>query len=94
MPTEMVHPINVEKGQPSYSSRLNVTTRATTVAVGEGLELNPRYFASTPGILKIVQLVRMNHLCLCLCSFSCYVCSFCCCYFLNVTVKTLTELLY
>lgn len=59
-PNELGQPIGLEKGPTSYSARVNVTTRASTVGIGEGLELSPGYLISLPGILKIVQLVSAS----------------------------------
>lgn len=52
----------------SRSGRLTATLKAEPIPVGEGLKLNPGYFKTCPGVLKILQIVSFfngllkNHL--------------------------------
>lgn len=59
MPAEVpvVHTVHVDKSPPKYSAGFTVRARAQPTSVGEGLELNARYFATIPGIIKIVEVV-------------------------------------
>jgi len=57
MPAEVVHSSSVEKGPPQYSTAFTIRTRAVDSGVGEGLQLNGRYFITFPGIIKIVQVI-------------------------------------
>lgn len=43
----------------SRSGRLTATFKAEPIPVGEGLKLNPGYFKTCPGILKILQIVSV-----------------------------------
>ncbi len=62
MPAEL-HTTHVEKSPSKYSAAFTVRARVQPTEVGEGLQLNARYFASIPGIIKIVQLVSLSFLC-------------------------------
>lgn len=48
----------VQRGAPKYTAAMSIVGKAQTTGIGEELVLNPQYFATTPGILKIIQLVR------------------------------------
>lgn len=61
MPVEVQHSTDVEKGPPTYSSAFAVRASAQATGVGEELVLNHRYFASIPGILKLIQVVSSSH---------------------------------
>ena len=41
----------------SRSGRLTTTFKAEPIPIGEGLRLNPGYFKTCPGIIKIIQIV-------------------------------------
>ncbi|XP_064467476.1 MARVEL domain-containing protein 1-like [Ornithodoros turicata] len=41
----------------SRSARVTATVKVEPVSVGEGLKLNPYYFKTTPGIIKLVQVL-------------------------------------
>lgn len=41
----------------SRSARVTATVKVEPIAVGEGLKLNPYYFNTVPGILKLIQVV-------------------------------------
>ncbi|KAH8019852.1 hypothetical protein HPB51_022824 [Rhipicephalus microplus] len=50
----------------SRSARVTATVKVEPVAVGEGLRLNPYYFKTVPGILKLIQVadeLRNSHTC-------------------------------
>lgn len=56
----MASPIDTQskqKSDVSHSVGVNVTTKAESTRIGEGLEVNPWYFKSIPGILKIIELI-------------------------------------
>lgn len=46
------------KTDTSRSGGVKVTTKAESTGIVDNLELNPWYFRTVPGILKMVQLVR------------------------------------
>lgn len=41
----------------SRSARVTATVKVEPIAVGEGLKLNPYYFNTVPGILKLIQVL-------------------------------------
>lgn len=59
LPVEVHRSVEVEKGPPTYTAAFGVRGSVQTTGVGEELVLNPRYFASIPGILKLIQVVSL-----------------------------------
>lgn len=58
MAAEVNHTMtHVQKSQPQYRTNFQSRVRAEPTGVGEGLELNVKYFISLAGILKLVQIV-------------------------------------
>lgn len=47
----------MHKSQPRYSGQMMTRVKVESTGVGDGLELNERYFLTLPGIIKIVQIV-------------------------------------
>jgi len=47
----------VQREAPHYSAAMTVRAKAQSTGVGEELHLNPRYFVTISGILKLVQLL-------------------------------------
>lgn len=52
-----VQTTNVQKTDTSRSMGVKVTTKTESTGIADNLELNPWYFKTVPGILKLVQLV-------------------------------------
>ncbi|CAL1281219.1 unnamed protein product [Larinioides sclopetarius] len=51
-----VQTTNTRKTDTSHSVGVKVTTKAESTGITDNLELNPWYFRTVPGILKLVQL--------------------------------------
>ena len=47
----------VTRQPPKYEAGVTFRMKAQSTGVGEELHFNPEYFATTPGIIKLVQLV-------------------------------------
>lgn len=54
-----VQTTNVQKTDTSRSMGVKVTTKTESTGIADNLELNPWYFKTVPGILKLVQLVSV-----------------------------------
>ncbi|KAF8787102.1 hypothetical protein HNY73_008731 [Argiope bruennichi] len=52
-----VQTTNTRKTDTSHSVGVKVTTKAESTGITDNLELNPWYFRTVPGILKLVQLL-------------------------------------
>uniref|UniRef100_A0A2L2YAU2 CKLF-like MARVEL transmembrane domain-containing protein 4 n=2 Tax=Parasteatoda tepidariorum TaxID=114398 RepID=A0A2L2YAU2_PARTP len=52
-----VQTTNTHKTDTSHSVGVKVTTKAESTGIADNLELNPYYFITVPGILKLVQLL-------------------------------------
>ena len=50
----------VHKPPPRYASAFAVRTVAQPTGVGQGLALNPDYFTTTAGIIKLIQVVSLS----------------------------------
>lgn len=49
--------IYVQPGSPRYSASMTVKAKAQSTGIGEDLFFNPKYFCTTPGVIKIIELV-------------------------------------
>lgn len=58
-----VQTTNVQKTDTSRSMGVKVTTKTESTGIADNLELNPWYFKTVPGILKLVQLVSAFSFC-------------------------------
>ncbi|GIX76487.1 MARVEL domain-containing protein [Caerostris darwini] len=52
-----VQTTNSRKTDTSHSAGVKVTTKAESTGITDNLELNPWYFRTVPGILKLIQLL-------------------------------------
>ncbi|KFM71149.1 CKLF-like MARVEL transmembrane domain-containing protein 4, partial [Stegodyphus mimosarum] len=52
-----VQTTNTHKTETSYSGGVKVSTKTESTGIADNLELNPWYFKTVPGILKLVQLL-------------------------------------
>lgn len=60
MPAEIIHTTtHMQKGgqNAEYTGSFQTRIKARSTGVGEDLELNAKYFATLPGILKLIQIV-------------------------------------
>ncbi|KAF7492686.1 hypothetical protein SSS_07153 [Sarcoptes scabiei] len=49
--------IYVQPGSPRYSASMTVKAKAQSTGIGEDLFFNPKYFCTTPGVIKIIELL-------------------------------------
>mgnify|MGYP007030524578 CR=1 FL=1 len=58
MPIEsMTTTSHVHKSHPSWSAAVAVRGKIEPTGVGDDLELNPKYFVTLPGIIKLIEIV-------------------------------------
>lgn len=56
-PSGVITTSQVQKGHPSYSASIAVKGKVESTGVGDDLRLNPKYFLTLPGIIKMMQIV-------------------------------------